>query len=91
MTQSFLTIGVTYMIMSAPFFMESFLAITLHPIQRKIHLLLFATGLLHLIAGLLSLLFPGDGWYAVMVLSCLIFCLAIRRIVKQLTVKRKEN
>lgn len=91
MTQSLITIGVTYMIMAAPFFMEPFLPITLKPFQRQLYLLFFACGLANLVAGLLSIPFPSDGWYAVLILSLLVLAAFMMRMVKTLRRELKKD
>ncbi|RFA32312.1 hypothetical protein CAI16_18350 [Virgibacillus dokdonensis] len=76
------------MVMAAPFFMEPFFSITLKPFQRRLYLLFFACGLAKLIAGLLSIPFPSNGWYIVLIVSLLLLAAFMMRMVKKF---RREN
>lgn len=84
MTQSLITIGVTYMIMALPLFLGRFIPITLKPVQRRLYVLFFFCGLANFIAGLLSIPLPSNGWYAVLLISLLALAAYMLRMVHTL-------
>lgn len=88
MTLTLLTIGASYMLMGFPVLLERIHAITLKPTQRHIHIVLFACGLINLLAGLLSIAFPAMGWYAVLFVSQLMMTAYMIRTIKHLMQER---
>ncbi|MGX1266622.1 hypothetical protein RKD55_004566 [Rossellomorea marisflavi] len=88
MTLTLLTIGASYTLMGLPVLLERILALTLKPIQRQIHYVLFACGLLNVIAGFLSIAIPTIGWYAVLLISQLLLAGFMLRTIKTLIQER---
>lgn len=83
MTSALITVGITYMILGLPLFIEIYTkTITLKDVQRRIYSMLFVLGVILFACGLLSILFPSAWWSVMLVLSSIVIYRSATRMIK---------